>query len=45
MDRHDCRLSGTLHRKMVCSLQLFHEALNRPYDEPKKWEQERLTRL
>jgi len=24
--------------KMVCSLQLFHEALNRPYDEPKKWE-------
>ena len=24
--------------KMVCSLQLFHEALNKTYDEPKKWE-------
>ncbi|RFZ81012.1 virulence-associated protein E [Lacrimispora amygdalina] len=24
--------------KMVCSLQLYAEALNRPYDEPKKWE-------
>ena len=24
--------------KIVCSLQLFAEALNRPYDEPRKWE-------
>lgn len=35
------KIAGYLEQytgKMVCSLQLFHEALNRQYDEPKKWE-------
>ena len=40
-DTRTGKIAGYLENykgKIVCSLQLFHEALNRPYDEPKKWE-------